>query len=682
MNSIPVLRAAVIAALLAGTSAIAGTTPPPAPPAPPATPAAAAAAAAKLPSVADFVRDDTFEDLKISPTGQYLAMSVNLTEADGKSKRVLVVRDRASGKLLGHFNLAGSTEVQDFWWANDHRLLISVGEKSGLLERPQPTGELYAMDADGNNQGILIGYRAVSMQGGSHITVGKKTEAGAATVVEPLRDDGKHVIVAVWPHGSGASGFEKAASMDVANGQISVVATAPVRNADFMTDLQGVVRFATGANDDNQTKTYYRDGANAPWVLLNDQAVSKVALFPFGFGVDGHTVYLSREDAGNGANILVAYDTASHVMKDVRQDPVADPIAVYGPHGEVIGVRYDDAKPRFVFFNDNDPLVQSFRSLEASFPGQAVVFSDYTADGKQALVYTYGDTSPGDYYLFDLDSKKATHLLSHREWIDPDRMGSQRAITFKARDGLTVHGLLTVPAGSNGKNLPLVIHPHGGPFDVADAWGFNGEVQLLASRGYAVLQVNYRGSEGFGRAFAIAGYRQWGRALQDDLTDATQWAIAQGIADPKRICIYGASYGGYAALMGAAREPSLYHCVAGYVGVYDLQALYSDHDAPDQRGGENFLKKTLGQDGLASISPDHLADRISVPVLLAAGKEDTTAPPVHTEMMRDALLKAGKSVQATIYPGEGHGFYLEADREAFYNSLLAFLDRYIGSGAH
>lgn len=636
-------------------------------------------AASNSEPIADFLRDDIFEDVALSPTGQYLALSVNITEG-GRTKRVLMVKDRASGKLLGHFNLAGITDVQGFWWVNDHRLLISAGEKSGLLEQPQPTGELYAMDADGSNQAILIGYRATTQQSGTHITVGKRTEADGASMMAAIPGDAEHVLVTMWPHDAGASGFAKAARLDVRSGQSTTVATAPVRNAQFVADRQGEVRFAIGSNEDTHSKTYYRDDGKSPWALLNDAAISKINLTPLGFDSDGHTAYLQREDAGNGADTLVAYDTASHTMKDVRRDAVADPMPVYGPQHALIGIRYDDAKPRFVFFDEHGSVAQAFRALENSFANQAVVPADFSADGKRMLVFVYSDRSPGDYYLFDLSSQKAVHLLTHREWIDPDGMGTQRAISFKARDGLDLHGFVTVPAGSNGKNLPLVVLPHGGPFGIEDHWGFDGEVQLLASRGYAVLQVNYRGSGGFGRQFTRDGYLQWGKAMQDDVTDATRWAIAQGIADPARVCIYGASYGAYAALMGVAKEPSLYRCAAGYVGVYDLPSLYHAGDGQSAKWGMNYLLETLGQDHLEAISPDRLVDRIGVPVLLAAGKEDERAPPIHTEMMRDALAKAGKSVQATIYPGEGHGFYLEADREAFYNSLLAFLDRNIGGG--
>jgi dipeptidyl aminopeptidase/acylaminoacyl peptidase len=204
---------------------------------------------------------------------------------------------------------------------------------------------------------------------------------------------------------------------------------------------------------------------------------------------------------------------------------------------------------------------------------------------------------------------------------------------------------------------------------------------MLASRGYAVLQLNFRGSGNYGRAFEHMGYQQWGGTMQDDLTDATRWAIKQGIADPDRICIYGASYGGYAALMGVAKEPSLYRCAIGYVGIYDLDLMYHGGDTHESMYGYKWLQETLGKQNLEENSPDHLAERITVPVMLVAGREDRRAPFVHTTLMRDALKRAGKQVDAKVYYGEGHGFYTEEDNIDFYTRMLAFLDRYIGAHA-
>jgi dipeptidyl aminopeptidase/acylaminoacyl peptidase len=249
------------------------------------------------------------------------------------------------------------------------------------------------------------------------------------------------------------------------------------------------------------------------------------------------------------------------------------------------------------------------------------------------------------------------------------------------RDGLKVEAFLTLPNNSNGKNLPLIVNPHGGPFGVHDTWGFNPDVQMLANRGYAVLQVNFRGSSNYGRAFRISGFKQWGGTMQDDLTDATKWAIKSGIANPNRICIYGASYGGYAALMGVAKEPDLYRCAIGNVGVYDMKMMYGRGDIQDDESGENFLRVSLGENNLDAISPTKLASRIKVPVLLTAGREDERAPPEHTEAMARALEQLGKPVEMKIYTGEGHGNYLQENKLDFANRVLNFLDKHIGPGS-
>jgi dipeptidyl aminopeptidase/acylaminoacyl peptidase len=634
---------------------------------------AAPQTAHKLIPVEMFVRQDDFNEIKLSPTGEYVARTGPLDE-----KVVLVISRRSDGKVTGHFNLGGKTQVLDFWWVNDKRLLISVGEKFGELERPQATGELYATNADGTGQDLLVGWRATPENHGSHITTGKKEELVAASLIDTLPNDPDHVLVAVSDLGDDAP-YTRVEEMDVNSGHRRVIAHAPVRRASFVTDANGIVRFATGAGVDNLFKTYYRDGPSAEWQLINDESVTQRIMTPLGFAADGQTAYVEDEEQ-QGPDSIYVFDAATRKLQLKLRDATVDPGQIlHSPNGEVpIGVRYMDGKPKIVLFDDTSSLSKLYRSLEASFPGQSVILYSFTHDGKQALLSVSSDRSPGDIYVFNLDSKKAEHLITSRDWIDPDRMGEVRPVTLTARDGLVLHGYLTLPNGSAGKNLPLVVNPHGGPFGISDVWGFNWEVQLLASRGYAVLQVNYRGSSNYGRAFLHAGYKQWGGKMQDDLTDATRWAIKEGIADPKRICIYGASYGGYAALMGVAKEPSLYRCAIGYVGVYDMNAMYHTGDIQDSKSGENFLKDTLGDENLDAISPDHLADRITVPVMLVAGREDVRAPPKHTELLRDALQHAGKQVDAKIYDKEGHGFFIQADKLDFYTRMLAFLDRNIG----
>ena len=623
-----------------------------------------------------FLRQDGLDRIKLSPSGKYFARSVPIGE-----KIVLMITRRSDGALTGHFNLAGKTQVLDFWWVNDERLLISVGQKFGNLEEPQATGQLFATNADGSGQGVLVGALAEPEREATHITAGKKREDVAAELVDDLPNDANKVIISVYDL-QGNTLFTRAEEMDVYSGHRAIVARAPVRRARFVTDAQGAVRFAIGAGVDNWSKTYYRDGAGADWQLINDESTSHRVLNPWGFSADGRTAYLNAGEQ-QGPDAIYAFDTATHALQLKQRDATVDPVQpVYAPRGnEIIGAQYVDGTPKVKLFDDGSSMASLYRSLGASFPGQAILLESFTTDGKLALLSVYSDRSPGDYYVFDMDSKKAEHLISRRDWLDPDLMSEMRPVTIAARDGVVLHGYLTLPNGSNGKNLPLVVNPHGGPFGIFDYWGFSEEPQLLASRGYAVLQVNFRGSSNYGRAFRLSGYQQWGGTMQDDVTDATRWAIKEGIADSRRICIYGASYGGYAALMGVAKEPSLYRCAIGYVGVYDLPTRYRSGAAQESRAGVNELKDNMGDQNLEAVSPTRMADRITVPVMLAAGREDEIAPPVHTEMMRDALKRAGKQVDAKIYANEGHGFFIDADKLDFYTRMLAFLDRYIGAAS-
>jgi dipeptidyl aminopeptidase/acylaminoacyl peptidase len=299
------------------------------------------------------------------------------------------------------------------------------------------------------------------------------------------------------------------------------------------------------------------------------------------------------------------------------------------------------------------------------------------------VVYVGSDRNPGDYYLFNSKTLKADVLFSTLDDIDPDKMATMRPVSFQARDGMTLHGYLTAPVGSPAKNLPLIILPHGGPHFIRDYWGWNSEVQFLASRGYAVLQVNFRGSGGYGMKFQDLGYRNWGTTMQDDLADAVRWAVQQGAADPKRVCIYGASYGGYAALENVIRYPDLYKCAVGYVGVYDLtlQGKYSDTER--SASGRHYLEAVLGdeQDKLKEYSPAYHADKINVPVFIAYGGKDQRVVPDNARELMAAMDKAGKKYELLFDPYEDHGFKKPEDKFELYDRMLKFFGEYIGPQA-
>jgi dipeptidyl aminopeptidase/acylaminoacyl peptidase len=301
------------------------------------------------------------------------------------------------------------------------------------------------------------------------------------------------------------------------------------------------------------------------------------------------------------------------------------------------------------------------------------------------LIDSRSDVSPGTFYLYDKRAGKIEWLADSMPWLDPKKLSPVKPVRYKARDGLEIPAYLTVPRGASGKDMPMVVMIHGGPWVSGDHWRFNPEVQFLASRGYAVLQPNFRGTTRYGWKHFSSSFKQWGLAMQDDITDGVRWAIDQGIADPKRICIYGASYGGYAAMMGLAKTPELFKCGINYVGVTDLPLFltiswsdyaYSDFVSYGAKTMVGDVDRELDQ--LKKTSPTELAANIQAPVLMAYGAEDRRVPIEHGNRMKAALDRAGKKYQWMVGAGEGHGFRDMRNQEMFYGAMEKFLAENIG----
>ncbi len=633
---------------------------------------------ASLPAVAavdlgQFIRKDEFNEIKISPSGEYYAATVPLEDSTA-----LTLFRRADFKVVAVFRPRRNAHVNGFEWVSDDRVLAGLAEKFGMLDQPQPTGEIFALKANGGQADLLVGFRVQGNGAGTRIQP-KKVEDVAAFLIDGLPGDDRHAVISVWPL-MGDEPFTRAERLDVDSGRRTTLARAPVRRASFVTDNGGEVRLAYGADVDNASKLYYREAAGSDWRLVNDQNSSKRIEVPLGFSADNRLAYLQVRGGDDGTDRIVTWDPASNARTAVLHDPGADPLSIIHRNGTSIpvGAQVMDGRHRNLFFDDASPEARQYRSLEAAFPGQSVRITSSTRDGSLLLIRVWSGNNPGDFYLLDTAQKKVAHVVSSGSWIDPDKAATVEPVTFKARDGLAIHGYLTRPRGTSGAR-PMVLMPHGGPFGIFDGWQYDRDAQMLAAAGYTVMQVNYRGSGNYGWAFQTAGARQWGGAMQDDLTDATRWAVEQGHADASRICIYGASYGGYAALMGVAKEPSLYRCAAGYVGVYDLPMMQRQ-DGRKRRSLGNWSRDWVGEDmaALAAASPNRLAERITVPVFLAAGGEDEIAPVEHTRMMEAALKKAGVPVESLYYDTEGHGFYTEPHQREYYTRLLAFLSRHLG----
>lgn len=617
-----------------------------------------------------YLKRDKYERMKISPTGEYVAVTAPLED------RIALAVVRRSDKTITAKAIGGENSLIDnFWWANDERVVVAVARRLGTQDAPYATGELHAVNADGRRPMLLGSPNGVNDMANIGGTFRVAPEA-AVFMIDPLAGDDDNVLVSAMPLTTDPQ--TRVEKMNIYNRSRTTVATAPVRNASFAVDGAGEVRFARGSGFDNVSKLYYRDARGQDWRLVNDQAKSGVVMGALGFSEDGKTAYL-RTEMPDGPDAILAYDPATDSRRPLIRDPVVNPFDIIErlDSHEPAGAWFMGDGIRSRFFDEKSPTARLYRSLEKAFPGHAVSVTSTTSDGRLALLQIWSDRNNGDFYLFDTTTNQADLLYSRREWFPLAKVPPSRAIEVKARDGMTLHGYLTLPLGKE-KQLPMVVLPHGGPFGIFDRWEFDDDSQMLAAAGYAVLRLNFRGSGNYGRDYKNAGARQWGNTMQDDLTDATRWAIDQQIADPSRICIYGASYGGYAALMGAAKEPSLYKCAVGYVGVYDLEKMHKD-DAKHSRSWKTWTDDWLGErDTLAAVSPVNLAGQIKAPVFLAAGGQDERAPVEHTRKMEKALQQAGVPVESLYFKSEGHGFFTEEHRREYYTRLLAFLSTHLG----
>lgn len=636
--------------------------------------------------LADFARHMQFRAAKISPDGKHLAAT---SVIDDKVVLSIIDLEKNSGLTL---RPRDDDEIFRFWWASDRRIIFSVAQYTGYFEAPGLTGELYAVDVDGKNKDILFGARVsqdMSGSTGSHITK-KETEYASAWMLDPLRDNDDEALIGVnrwnWSHvaTAGESFHNEVRRINVNTGKNRTIAVSPITGGGFVLDNKGGVRFAYGDDSDRVFKVYYRASDDAKWELVLSESDEGVRHVPLYFNRAGDGVYFQcpGEHARGG---VCLWNVETRTFKTLWSGKEAAPSGYEETFDEqdLFAVRSMPGRTAVTLLDKKAEEARILVNVMQQFPGSDVHFINATHDGKKVVVSVESDRDPGAFYLYDVESNKLSFLLARAPWIEPEKMAVMEPFSFKARDGVELYGYLTKPPGKeDAKNLPMVVFVHGGPYGVRDDWQYDSYVQALASRGYAVLQVNFRGSGGYGDAFIKSGYGEWGARMQDDVTDATHWAIKEGAADASRICIFGGSYGGYAALQGAVREPDLYQCAIGYVGVYDLRLMKSRGDIPQSFKGEAYLDKVLGSDDtvLAQRSPINQLDRLKAKVMLIVGGQDKRVPPIHSENLRSALGKRGVDVEWVYRPTEGHGFYDEANATDMLEKLVAFLNQNIGAG--
>lgn len=640
--------------------------------------AGAGANAAELPSVEYFMRHAAYSSARISPNGEYLAVGV-----DRGGQDVLTIIRLSDMKLLKVNVLPNDKSVAGYRWASDDRLIFTSIEKFGSYAAPRGTGEWYAVNADGTKPEPLIFY------GSRGATQQSKTVGNERfSLLDPLVDDPRNVLMTVsYPRTKDGAGTELVL-VDTFTGQRRSIARAPRENCSIQVDEKKQARYAVCYDSQNEQGQYdtrtelHKLGDDGKWTLVNTDDIDGGKQLRVQWAATDGTIYAELDD-GKAPAAFGTVDRASGKFEQLFQDPVSEVAGfVVAPSDDKpLAVITAAGVPKITLVDEEHPDTQLYTSLAAAFPGQMVNFSTATRDGNLIVVSVFSDRNPGELYLYDRKNGQARFLMKNRDWVDNKTAATMRAFDFVNRDGMRIYGYLTLPAGSDGKNLPLIVNPHGGPMGPRDNWGYNPETQLFASRGYATLQVNFRGSGGFGKAFQDMAYGQWHTGIMHDIIDATRWAIKEGIANPDRICIYGGSFGGYSAMMAPAVEQGLFKCAFGYVGMYDAQIQNKLSDTSKRADGRRYLERAFGSTRAEqdAMSPINHVGKIQLPVYLAAGARDPRCPPEHTEAMYEALSRAGNKPEGMIIQsGEMHGFYDVENRVKLYTAMLDFFKSHIG----
>jgi dipeptidyl aminopeptidase/acylaminoacyl peptidase len=466
--------------------------------------------------------------------------------------------------------------------------------------------------------------------------------------------------------------------LNTATGELKMMAENPGNITGWITDHDGKIRAAVTADGVN-TSLLYRNTEQEKFQTVITTSF-KETLTPVLFTFDNKNLYC-LSNIGRDKAAVVEFDpvTASEV-KTIYENKEADVIGLdYSRFRKVLTIAYYETDKLQKYYLDQ--VTQEIEGkIAPKIPEYFFQITRKNRDETKLLVYTYSDRYYGGYYLYDVTAGKFTKLADFMPWLREEDMAVMKPIAYRSRDSLTIHGYLTLPKGVKAKNLPVVINPHGGPW-ARDSWGFNPEVQFLANRGYAILQMNFRGSTGYGRNFWEASFKQWGRTMQNDITDGVKWLITEGIADSTRIAIYGGSYGGYATLAGITLTPALYACAVDYVGVANM-FTFMNTIPPYWEPLRRMFYEMVGDPVndsimLAEVSPVFHVDRIRCPLFVAQGANDPRVNINESNQIVDSLRKMGVTVEYMVKDNEGHGFYNQENQFDFYRAMEKFLNDHL-----
>ncbi len=613
---------------------------------------AAAAAKSAAPPIEAFARPPKFESVSISPDGRYLAWIQGAGDVQG-----VVVAERAGSRQGNVVMSSDSDPFRLSWcaWANDSRLLCGLHAMSSEAGVVFEVTRLVAVNADGSKMKVLV---QNSSAGDSQFQdrILDWTPAEPDTVLVAEDDD--------------RDGFPSVFELNIYDGRLHqrLVQHDPIRS--FITDKRGHVRIGTGYRDTKLAYFAKLDNDRSWRQLAKFEAFSHTAaLLPIAVGREPNTLYAMGTTGGRDA--LFEMDLTDQrepaIVFSHPQVDVGGPL--FAKDGRMIGVAYETDR-QYVYYTD--PQAQRVMAVvNTTLAGAYNTIEDSTQDETAYVVRSSSDVDAGTFYVYDAAAKTIAKIGRAYPELDPGGLGRMRSIAYPARDGTRIPGYLTVPPGKRAEQLPLIVMPHGGPF-ARDSWGFDFLLQFLVSRGYAVLQMNFRGSSGYGDDWYWAAHQDWGGLTYDDITDGARWAVKEGIADPKRMCIVGWSFGGYAALLGAVRNSDLYRCSVSIAGVSDLVEL--EHDARSFTNGA-IARRQIGTDDdkLRMDSPRRHAESVGIPILMIHGDHDWQVDVGQSKLMAKALTKAHKPPQFVVIKGANHQMERQSDRVKLLTELEKFL---------
>lgn len=633
-------------------------------------PLRAAAQAAPLP-IEYFTSSVDVGEMKISPDGKYVAFT---TGEDARKILVFVSLDEQ--KVTTTIRAEEGVRIYDFYWVSATRAIYVFGERlPGRFYYGNAT--IRAVNRDGTQHEFIYGHVAATAKL-AHTSSRSRPVPASPYFVGAVRGDERNILITETPFRLVGDEWVRdpdvhpyLTRLNVYDGSSTRLGIVPLIGPRVLLDAEGNPRFASGFNEERKFAVVWKENADAEWKSFVLPGFRDDTIDPTHLARDGRVYFVGMRE-GERYRALYQLDLASRDVVRVAGIPDADVSgAMKGViTGNVVGVSGYAGKKVYHWLDPQDSLAKLHASLSRTFADHEVSFVDTSDDGRRVLVLVRSDRSPGEYFLFDEQTKRADMLRAVRRDIDPRQMRPRESITVVARDGMRLPGFVTKPA-SPGPH-PMVVMPHDGPTG-RDSWFFDADAQLLANRGYAVLQINYRGSAGYGLEFRTAGDQKWGTAIQDDIADATRWAIDQKIADPERVCIFGSGFGGYSAIMNAVREPKMYRCAIANAGMFDLVDWLEANRITES--GRNYLERAMGSDPtlLRAQSPLHQADRVEAAVLLIQRKYSTQVYSNHSRDMYAKLRQAKKRVELFEPVGEQG---VQMDR-VILERVLAFLGEHL-----